>query len=54
MFSSESISIAVVSCVLPILSLLSVILRFRARKISRLAYAADDWAILAAMVRWLW
>ncbi len=35
---------------LPIISILSVILRFEARRVKRVYLGADDWTILAALV----
>ncbi|OGM49785.1 hypothetical protein ABOM_001554 [Aspergillus bombycis] len=42
-----SVALVVVSTIFPVLSLLSIILRFQARRIGRLKLAADDWWILA-------
>ncbi|KAE8313972.1 hypothetical protein BDV41DRAFT_239724 [Aspergillus transmontanensis] len=45
-----SVALVVVSTIIPILSLLSIILRFQARRIGRLKLAADDWWILAGLL----
>lgn len=42
-----SVALVIVSTIVPILSLMSIILRFQARRIGRLKLAADDWWILA-------
>ncbi|KAE8160451.1 hypothetical protein BDV40DRAFT_290103 [Aspergillus tamarii] len=44
-----SVALVVVSTIVPILSLLSIILRFQARRIGRLKLGADDWWILAGI-----
>ncbi len=44
-------TILALSIAFPIISILSVILRFEARRVKRIYIEADDWTILAALVR---
>lgn len=49
MYYYQNIFVAI-STILPILALITVGLRFQARKTQRLSLNADDWVILAALV----
>ena len=51
MASNDASVIIGLSISFPILAIVSVIFRFEARRIKRLQLAADDWTILAALVR---
>lgn len=44
-------TILALSIAFPIISVLAVILRFEARRVKRVHLGADDWTILAALVR---
>ena len=50
MYSSYATTAAVCSCVFPTLASIAVFFRFRARNIKALAYGADDYSILIALV----
>jgi len=43
-------TILALSIAFPIISILSVLLRFEARRVKRVYIGADDWTILAALV----
>lgn len=44
-------AILTVSVILPVLAIIAVYLRFYARRAMKLAYLADDWSVLPALVR---
>ncbi|KAI4869231.1 hypothetical protein F4820DRAFT_444353 [Hypoxylon rubiginosum] len=49
MYSSYSVAAAVCSCVFPILGIVAVVFRLRARRVQQLKLALDDWLILVAL-----
>ena len=50
MYSSYATVAAVCSCFFPTFASIAVVFRYRARKIKALAYGADDYSILIALV----
>jgi hypothetical protein len=45
--------LVVVSVIFPLLSLASIVLRFKARRHTKLPLQADDWWIVATWVSWM-
>jgi hypothetical protein len=50
MYSSYSVAAAVCSVIFPVLAIVAVALRFRARSIKGQRYAADDYIVVLALV----